>query len=209
MWQRALVIVYLHGFNSAPDSFKANLVKSELVRRGRGGEFTCPRLPWRFRDAQALIDTTLLDLAGQPVCLVGSSLGGYYATHFAERYGLPAVLVNPAVMPYNSLANYLGPQRNLYTGEQYTLDASHVDELRALDIATPTRPERYLLLVHTGDEVLDYREAVMKFATSPQVVIQGGDHAFHDFADYLGRVLDFADAHAATGIMPGRQSQQS
>ncbi len=203
------MIVYLHGFNSAPASFKAGLVGDELARRGRGNEFVCPALPWRFRDAQAVIDTTLQSLTGRPVCLVGSSLGGFYATFFAEKYSLPAVLVNPAVLPFHGLANYLGAQRNLYTGEEYVLEAGHIDELLALDVPLPTRPERYLLLVRTGDEVLDYREAVMKFATSPQVAIQGGDHAFYDFADYVGRVIDFADAHAAAGIMPARQSQQS
>jgi len=196
------VIVYLHGFNSSPGSFKARLVRQRLARLGRPEEFLCPALPWRFSAAVQVIEADLAQLAGRRVCLIGSSLGGFYATHFAERYGLPAILVNPAVRPYASLAAYLGPQQNLYTGERYVLEAGHIDELRALDPAAITHPERYLLLTQTGDEVLDYREGVARFAGALQVVVQGGDHAFSNFADYLDRVLAFADTHAAEVIIP-------
>jgi predicted esterase YcpF (UPF0227 family) len=159
-------------------------------------------LPWRFREAVALIDGVLRAISGQPICLVGSSLGGFYAAHFAEKYRLPAVLVNPAVKPYESLVKYLGPQRNLYSGEEYKLSAEHVHELIALDVPRITAPERYLLLTRTGDEVLDYREGTEKFVWAHQVVIEGGDHAFSDFATYVDRIIAFADRRAAIGIMP-------
>jgi uncharacterized protein len=195
------MLIYLHGFNSSPGSFKANLLKHHLEALGRGSEFLCPSLPWRFVQAAALIDAELGSMES-PVTLVGSSLGGFYATHFAEKYGLPAVLVNPAVRPYLSLADYLGWQQNLYTGEQYLLVGEHIEELKALDVERISRPERYLLLSQSGDEVLDYREGVEKFAGCQQLVIQGGDHAFRDFADYLDRVVAFADAK---GIVPRPQ----
>src|ERR1700674_193200 len=187
------MLIYLHGFNSSPDSFKANLLKHHLETLGRGAEFLCPKLPWRFSRAAALIDSALCSSRNSSVTLVGSSLGGYYATYFAEKYGLPRVLINPAVYPYRSLGNYLGPQTNLYTGETYVLRAEHVEELRALEVKRITRPERYLLLTRSGDEVLDYREAVEKFAGCVQRVIAGGDHAFRDFAHYVRGVADFAD----------------
>jgi predicted esterase YcpF (UPF0227 family) len=190
------VILYLHGFNSSPDSLKANLLKAYLAERGRRNDFFCPGLPWRFSEAAQRIDDKLRQIA-QPVALVGSSLGGFYATHFAEKYGLPAVLVNPAVDPPASLSRYLGPQRNLYTGEQFLLAPKHLKELEVLAVPRITRPERYLLLAETGDEVLDYREAVTRYAGATQIVIQGGDHAFRDFADYLEQVVAFADRHAA------------
>ena len=196
------MIVYLHGFNSSPQSFKANLIRQRLGALGRSIEFLCPALPWRFSAAAALIDETLRGVAGLPVCLVGSSLGGYYAPYFAERYGLAAVLVNPAARPWESLAQYVGPQKNLYTGEEYVLETAHVTELVTLDVPRITRPERYLLLTQTGDEVLDYREATEKFVWAEQVVIEGGDHAFSDFSLYVDRVIAFADSHAGTGIMP-------
>jgi len=190
------MIVYLHGFNSSPQSFKARLIRQRLEVQGRGSEFLCPALPWRFSAAAASIDETLRGLAGLPICLVGSSLGGFYAVHFAEKYRLAAVLVNPAVRPYDSLARYVGTQKNLYTGEEYALEAEHITELVALDVPRITRPERYLLLTHTGDEVLDYREATEKFVWAEQVVIEGGDHGFSDFSSYVDRVIAFADRHA-------------
>ena len=122
--------------------------------------------------------------------LIGSSLGGYYATYLAERYALRAVLVNPAVKPHALLRNHLGPQKNLYTGASYELTAQHVTELEALDTAT-IAPARYLLLTRTGDEVLDYRDAVEKYSGAMQRVIPGGDHGFGDFADYLDEALAF------------------
>jgi predicted esterase YcpF (UPF0227 family) len=196
------MLIYLHGFNSSPDSFKANLLRHHLETLGRGGEFLCPKLPWQFSRAAALIDSVLCSSKKSPVALVGSSLGGYYATYFAEKYDLPAVLINPAVYPYLSLGNYLGAQANLYTGETYMLRAEHIEELKALEVKRIARPERYLLLTRTGDEVLDYREAVEKFAGCAQLVIEGGNHTFHDFAQYVERVVAFTDAQ---GVPPRTQ----
>jgi len=124
--------------------------------------------------------------------LVGSSLGGYYATHLAERYGTRAVLINPAVRPYEGLQPYLGAQLNPYTGERYELTRGHFDELKALEVERITRPSRYLLLVQTGDEVLDWREAVAFYAGAWQSVQGGGDHAFRDFEAQIPALLRFA-----------------
>lgn len=104
------------------------------------------------------------------------------------------VLVNPAVRPRELFADYLGPQKNLYTGEEYVLTPRHIEELRALEVKSVTRPERYLVLLGTADEVLDYRRAVEKYRGAVQVVVQGGDHGFSVFADYLDLIIDFADA---------------
>lgn len=190
------MLIYLHGFNSSDQSFKARLLKERYRALGRADEFICPNLPWRFRDALALIEREIRSQQ-QPVSLIGSSLGGYYAISMAERFGLPAILVNPAVNAWRSLSQHLGPQDNPYTGEPYLLDAGHIEELRALEVPAITRPERYFLLQAKGDEVLDWREAVAKFPASPQVLIEGGDHAFSNFADYLDPVIAFADQHAA------------
>jgi predicted esterase YcpF (UPF0227 family) len=122
--------------------------------------------------------------------LIGSSLGGYYATWLAERHDMRAALVNPAVRPYELLGLALGMQTNLYTGVRYELTSSHIDELREYEAAA-IQPNRYLLLVSTGDEVLDYTQAVEKYRGSEQVIEHGGDHGFSDFERHLGRVLAF------------------
>ena len=183
------MIVYIHGFNSSPASFKARLLRERLAAPARASEFAAPALPHGPAAAAALL-AGLARMHPQAV-LVGSSLGGYYATWLAEKFLLRAVLVNPAVRPYDLLAGCVGRQKNLYTGEEYDFTAQHVDELRALEVAAIT-PERYLLMVETGDEVLDYRRAVEKYRGAQQLVSEGGDHGFSDFADHLDRVLAFA-----------------
>lgn len=124
------------------------------------------------------------------VTLVGSSLGGYYATWLTEHLGVSTVLVNPAVQPYELLAPYLGSQKNLYTGDIYEFTAAHIAELRALEVQTIT-PSRYLLITATGDEVLDYRAGVERYAGCEQVIVHGSDHGFGDFAAHVDRVISF------------------
>ena len=186
------MLIYLHGFNSSPASHKAQLLERRLEEWGRRAEFSCPALPDRPAQAIALLEKTLRGAEPGRVTLVGSSLGGYYATHLAERFGVRAVLVNPAVKPYEGLRAFLGPQRNLYTGEAYELTEKHLEELQALEVDRPPRMERYYLMVTTGDEVLDYRIALRKYAGAKQLVVPGGDHGFSTFADHMDSVLDFA-----------------
>jgi predicted esterase YcpF (UPF0227 family) len=132
------------------------------------------------------------DVASADLTLVGSSLGGFYATVAAERLGCRAALLNPAVHPHRHFARYLGPQRNLYTGEEFVLDEAHVADLAVLDPPAITRPERYWLFVETGDEVLDYREAVEYYAGALQEVVQGGDHSLASFPQRIPEIVEWA-----------------
>ncbi|HTS55712.1 MAG TPA: YqiA/YcfP family alpha/beta fold hydrolase [Burkholderiales bacterium] len=186
------MLIYVHGFNSSPASHKSQRLRQKLEEMGRSAEFCCPALPDRPARAVALLEGQLRQASPQQVTLVGSSLGGYYATYLAEQFDVRAVLVNPAVKPYDGLRAYLGAQRNLYSGEVYELTQQHLDELRALEVERLTHSDRYYLMVTTGDEVLDYRVAVRKYAGAKQLVVQGGDHGFSNFADYLDSVLRFA-----------------
>jgi predicted esterase YcpF (UPF0227 family) len=190
------VIVYIHGFNSSPASTKARQLQARLAALGRGGEFACPALPDRPAQAIAACEREMAKAPPESVTLVGSSLGGYYATWLAEKHGVRAVLVNPAITPAEGLRAYLGAQQNLYTGEPYELTEQHLEELRALWVERPTRMQRYYLMVTTGDEVLDYREAVARYAGARQLVIQGSDHGFADFEQHLDSVLAFADGRS-------------
>lgn len=196
-------IVYVHGFNSSPASAKARVLRERLERVGRGGEFLCPALPHWPAEAARVLEGAVAGVEPGALTLLGSSLGGFYATWFAERSGCRAVLVNPVVRPWELFDPYLGPQRNLYTGEEYVLTPQHVEELRALETEPIARPERYLLLVTTGDEVLDYRRAVEKYRGAVQVVVRGGDHGFGGFADYLDLILDFAASNDQAGLTAG------
>jgi hypothetical protein len=128
--------------------------------------------------------------------LIGSSLGGYYATHLAERFGARAALINPAIRPYDDLRAYAGPQVNLHSGETFEVIEAHFAELVGLKVARITRPERYFLLVRSGDEVLDWREAVARYGGAWQYVLGGGDHGWTDFGGEVESVLRFAGCRA-------------
>jgi len=181
-------MIYIHGFNSSPASSKARLLHERLTMLGPAHEFVAPALPHSPAAAARVLED-LVRTHPQAV-LVGSSLGGFYATWLAERFALRAVLVNPAVRPYALLGGHVGRQKNFHTGEEYEFTAQHVAELRALEVDAIT-PERYLLMVETGDEVLDHRDAVERYRGARQLVIEGGDHGFSDFADYLDHLFEF------------------
>jgi len=192
------MILYLHGFNSTPASRKAQELKRFLAARGLGGDFACPQLPHRPEEATAVAEREIQAARGDPVTLVGSSLGGYYATWLAERHDLNAVLINPACFPHRDLQQLLGPQQNLYSGEKYVLTQGHLDAWAALFVPAPT-PSRYLLIVETGDELLDYREAVERYRGALQIVIEGGDHLLASFPEHLPLILEFAGRRPSLG----------
>ena len=191
-------IVYLHGFNSGPASVKAQqlgIAIAALDENSRPGYFV-PQLHHRparaMREVIASVDATAIRAAHAALTFVGSSLGGYYATFLAERFGAKAVLINPVLRPAETLAAYLGPQCNPVTGETYELTRDHFRELAAFAIARVTRPRRYLLLAQSGDELLDWRDAVGFYGGAWQSVQGGGDHAFQHIEAQIEPILRFS-----------------
>jgi len=189
-----LTFVYLHGFRSSPASVKAAQFAAAIAALPVATRPVLHVPALDHRPAMALTQIeSLLAAAASPVCLVGSSLGGFYATVAAERHGVAAVLVNPAITPDETLRHYGGIQTNLYTGERFNVTVAHFDELRAMRIDRITRPDRYWLLVQSGDDVLDYREAVAFYAGASQLVQGGGDHAFEGFDAQIPAILRFGE----------------
>jgi len=186
------MIVYIHGFNSSPSSHKSNQLRERLAALGREDEFACPALPHWPREAMALLEHEVAGIAAEKVTLVGSSLGGFYATYLTEKLGLRSVLVNPAISPHEGLRTYLGRQKNLYSGDEYVLTEEHLTQLARLRVDKPVKLDRYLLMHTTGDELLDWRIAVDHYHGCRQVIVQGSDHGFRQFGDYLDIVLAFA-----------------
>lgn len=192
------MLIYIHGFNSSPASFKASLLKKFATRNHVSDRLHIPFVPAEpvraIEILKNLVETHISDKQRrehQPVCLIGSSLGGYYATWLAEQYDCRAVLINPAVRPYELFEDYLGLNTNLYTGEKYELTMEHINQLRELEVETISKPDRYLLLLQTGDEVLDYKLAMEKYAAVPSIVEEGGSHEFAGFDRHLETVLAF------------------
>jgi predicted esterase YcpF (UPF0227 family) len=186
------MILYIHGFNSSPASHKSGQLRDRLRALGRESEFICTPLSHWPAEAIAGLEREVDRAGAGSTTLVGSSLGGFYATWLTEKTGCRSVLVNPAIRPHEGLRAYLGPQRNLYTGEDYTLTETHLAQLAALYVPRIERPDDYLLLQTTGDEVLDWREAVDRYAGCRHVVVDGSDHGFREFDQYLDIVLQFA-----------------
>lgn len=189
------MIVYLHGFNSSPASRKASQLKAYMESCGLAHRFLCPALPHRPDDATRAIGAALAGCDTSRLTFVGSSLGGYYATWFTEKLGARAVVINPSIRPFAGLEAMLGKQKNLYTGEEYELTRAHLDAWRSLEVES-IDPERYLLVLETGDELLDWREAARKYEGARMVVRDGGDHTLQSFPEHLPRILRFAGLHA-------------
>ncbi len=185
------MFIYIHGFNSSSRSGKASEMATWMAERGLAESFVCPDLPHRPAAAIALLEDLIMRSNG-PAKLLGSSLGGFYATWLAEKHGLKAVLINPCVACHSKLSTHVGlVQKNWHSGEEYLFSTEHAAELDALRVPAITRPERYFLLLETGDEVLDYREAIAYYAGVRQEVLEGGDHGFSRFTDYQPAILAF------------------
>ena len=185
------MILYLHGFRSSPQSFKAQLIGQRLQALGRAAEYRCPQLPASPTPGDSAGAATGARLPAAQLTLIGSSLGGYYATWLAEQLGCRAVLLNPAVTPPRDLEQYVGAGSAWHSDEPFEFKLEYLDQLRALAVNRITAPQRYFLIAATGDEVLDWRQMVAHYAGARQLVIDGSDHGISDFERYLDQVLQF------------------
>lgn len=189
------MLIYIHGFNSGSHSIKAALLRERLASRSDAPVLHVPSLSHAPCDAVAGLDALIRAAdSNEPLSLIGSSLGAYYAMWLGERYPQARiVLLNPAVRPYELLSAMLGAQRNPYTGDTYTLSMAHMAQLLALRVMSLTNPERYFAIVESADEVVDYREAMRLLPARRILCVEGGDHAMSDFpeSEYIDTVLDF------------------
>ena len=187
------LLIYVHGFQSSSQAEKARETRSFLEKQGLSIDFAAPTLSnyplESYRQLQVLIEQN------QPrqMALMGSSMGGFTVTALAQHYGLPAVIINPAVRPYELMSSLLGHHTNPHTGVTFTLQDRHVEELQHMEVGEISHPSRLLVLLQTGDEVLDYQKAVEFYGACPQVVEQGGDHRFQNFEKHLPDVIKFLE----------------
>ena len=192
-------LLYLHGFRSSPASCKSSRLKAWLDVNRPDVRWWCPQLPPSPREAWSLIEHGIAGWPGPAgpggMAVVGSSLGGFYATAVAEATGCRALLLNPAVNPARDLVKYIGELTQFHAPEErFFFRAEYIDELRALTVPTITRPERYGAVIAQGDEVLDWREMAARYASPPGARIRllpGSDHALSDFEVHLPFIVDF------------------
>jgi len=189
-----LTLLYIHGFLSSPSSTKARQTESWLKKTHPDITYLCPYLsPYPDQTRQQLDQLMAESLSsGQSVGVVGSSLGGFWATYLVETYGVRAVLVNPSVRPYDLVTSLLGQTlTNYYTEDSYQLQQKHADQLRAVDFPNPKKVEHYWLMAQTGDETLDYRQAEAKYGACRSLVEPGGDHSFQGYEEHLTDIASF------------------
>ena len=185
-------LLYLHGFRSSPQSAKARQVAAWMQNRHPDVTCWCPQLPPSPQEAMDMVGEGIVSWPRDTMAVMGSSLGGFYATHVAETCGCRAVLLNPAVNPARDLAKYIGEQGQWHDpNERFFFEPRFVDELRALTHGPVARPENYLALIAKGDEVLDWREMAGRYPGARLSLLEGGDHALSNFAEHIGEVLAF------------------
>lgn len=189
------MILYLHGFRSSPSSFKAKLLAGQFSDPALAGPWLCPQLPASPRESVALAESLVraqlpAERIASDLVLIGSSLGGYYANWLAERWGCRAAMLNPAVHAARDLATQVGTHTAWNEGTPFVFLPEYVDELRAMQTGV-TRPDRYLLVAATGDEVLDWREMRDHYAGAHQHIIEGSDHGLGDYPRWLPELRAF------------------
>jgi predicted esterase YcpF (UPF0227 family) len=201
MQMKTTHLLYLHGFRSSPSSAKARKLASMVASRYPGVTWYCPQLPPSPAQAMAGV---MAHIAGWPnhagfqsMAVLGSSLGGFYATWVAEKMHCKAVLLNPAVDPMRDLANYIGEQTTWHDPKQrFFFKAEFITQLQALDAGPLTQPENYLAIIAKGDEVLSWREMHGRYASAKVKLMDGSDHALSDFSDHLPDILKFLNLSA-------------
>lgn len=185
-------VIYLHGFRSTPKSAKASRLASLFHETYPEINWSCPQLPPSPHEASKLILKETADWPKATMAVIGSSLGGFYATWLAHRYDCKAIVINPAIDPVRDLAKYIGEHSVWHDpNERIYFAPAYVEELRHLYVGKFKHPQKVFALIAKGDEVLDWREMTGRYPKCPQLVLEGSDHGVSDFELHLPRLLQF------------------
>ena len=188
------LLVYLHGFRSSPNSSKA-VMTGEAVRAlstaDNAYEWYCPQLLASPRESMDMVTAYIDQSKADRIVIIGSSLGGFYTNYLAEKYQCKGVVLNPAVFAARELEPHVGLMTAYDSDEPFDFKSQYIDELKSLQVAFITKPERYFLIAAKGDELLDWQEMVAFYEGAKQLVLEGSDHGIADYANHLPLVLDF------------------
>lgn len=189
-------ILYLHGFHSSPMSEKATIFKRFVQEHHSDIEVIAPQLAVHPQPAIAQITDLVEQHKESLIGVVGSSLGGYLSTYLHNEFNLPAVVINPAVKPFELLSAYLGKQVQPVTGEEYELAEHHMMELKTAYQSTVRVPDKVWLLQQEKDEVLDFQQALDHYQGCKVTFELGGNHAFVGFDRFPAQIVEFLVTHS-------------
>ena len=184
-------VLYLHGFLSSVQSLKAQQARAYCSKIGLRENITIPQMSHGPVETIAQLHALIDEIDTGNLVLMGSSLGGYYATYLSEFYQAPVVLINPAVRPYELWESRLGENRNYHSGKIHVVTRKHIEELRQIDVSVLSKPTNFKVFLQTSDETLDYRQALEKFGAGQCVLHENGSHSYDDFEQELPVMFDF------------------
>lgn len=192
-------LLYIHGFLSFPMSAKAQSMQQWLKLHRPDIAYYCPQLPPYPKPCATILDALISAITSDtgdkpklPIYVMGSSLGGFWATWLAECYRLQAVLINPAVDIVKLMPSYLNVElKNYHHADTYRLDEKDFNDLLSFQRGKLANLENYWLLAQTGDETLDYRLAQERYKGCHQTIEQGGDHSFQNFENFIPQIINF------------------
>ena len=187
-------ILYFHGFASSSDSNKAKILKKYISKNYKNAEIIIPDIDNNFKLAVNQIHE-LIDSAKHPIVFIGSSLGGYYASYFSSKFKTKSVLINPAIPPLKDFEMYLGENENYSTGEKFIITPEDIRYIRKMSYKKYANAENTYVLLESGDEVLNYKEAAKYFSGSYLDIIYGGSHSYESLDERLKNIVNFIEIH--------------
>ena len=183
-------ILYFHGFKSSSDSTKAKDLHKFISRRTRNTILITPNIHDNFHDAHDQI-INLIESNKPNIFFMGSSLGGYYASFFSQKYNKKAVLINPAIPPLKDFEMHLGKNKNYSNGNKFIITKNDIDYIRSLSYKKILKPKNLMILLESGDEILNYNDTSSYFSGSHIDILYGGDHSYSSFKEKFNKIQDF------------------
>ena len=183
-------ILYFHGFKSSSDSTKAKDLHKFISRRTKNTILITPNIHDNFHDAHNQI-INLIESNQPNIFFMGSSLGGYYASFFSQKYNKKAVLINPAIPPLKDFEMHLGKNKNYSNGNKFIITKNDIDYIRSLSYKKILKPKNLMILLESGDEILNYNDASSYFSGSHIDILYGGDHSYSSFKEKFNKIQDF------------------
>ena len=183
-------ILYFHGFKSSSDSTKAKDLHKFISRRTKNTILITPNIHDNFHDAHNQI-INLIESNQPNIFFMGSSLGGYYASFFSQKFNKKAVLINPAIPPLKDFEMHLGKNKNYSNGNKFIITKNDIDYIRSLSYKKILKPKNLMILLESGDEILNYNDTSSYFSGSHIDVLYGGDHSYSSFKEKFNKIQDF------------------